>query len=146
MPGSGHVLIVDDELVVRSLLSEMLSEDGFTVATAEDGQRGLEYMSAGNVDLVISDVHMPMMDGSALVSELRKLDPDLPVIVLNSIPDRDVPGPVQQDRAVACVNKPFDLHEIRQTISRLRPITSDEEQTDTADPHVHGGGTPLLRR
>ena len=121
MPGSGHVLIVDDELVIRSLLSEMLSEDGFTVATAEDGARGLECMSEGKVDLVISDVHMPLMDGPALVSELRKLNPDLPVIVLNSIPDRDLPRPVRQDRAVVCVNKPFDLRELRQTITRLCP-------------------------
>ena len=129
MPGSGHVLIVDDELVIRSLLSEMLSEDGFTVATAEDGERGLEYMSEGKVDLVISDVHMPIMDGPALVSELRKLNPDLPVIVLNSIPDRDLPDPVCQDRAVVCVNKPFDLRELRQTITRLRPTaTADNAQ------------------
>ncbi len=148
MPGPGHVLIVDDELVIRSLLSEMLSEDGFTVATAEDGQRGLEYMNTGNVDLVISDVHMPLMDGPALVSELRKLDPDLPVIVLNSIPDRDLPGPVQQDRAIAFVNKPFDLQEIRRTISRLRPITKDTPQTDPGNPGAlgHGGRNQLHRR
>lgn len=146
MPGSGHVLIVDDELVIRSLLSEMLSEDGFTVATAEDGQRGLEYMNTGDVDLVISDVHMPLMDGPALVSELRKTNPDLPVIVLNSIPDRDLPG-VESDRATACVNKPFDLQEIRQTISRLRPA-ADEPSPDSAAerPALGCGGVGRLRR
>jgi CheY-like chemotaxis protein len=118
-PGSGHVLIVDDELVIRSLLSEMLSEDGFTVATAEDGKRGLEYVNEGAVDLVISDVHMPVMNGPELIAELRRIDPGLPVIVLNSIPDRDVAN-VCDDRASACVNKPFDLREIRETITRLR--------------------------
>ena len=147
MSGSGHVLIVDDELVIRSLLSEMLREDGFTVATAEDGQRGLEYMDTGDVDLVISDVHMPLMDGPALVSELRKLNPNLPVIVLNSIPDRDLPGPVQQDRAVACVNKPFDLQEIRRTISRLRPEIPDAMPDTHESPGILGDGGPSqLRR
>jgi CheY-like chemotaxis protein len=148
MPGSGHVLIVDDELVIRSLLSEMLSEDGFTVATAEDGQSGLEYMHSGNVDLVISDVHMPLMDGPALVSELRKLNPDLPVIVLNSIPDRDVPSPVREDRAIICVNKPFSLLEIRQTITRLRPGVAGDEPGEALnlDAHAIGGHSPLLRR
>ncbi|MBD3298410.1 MAG: response regulator [candidate division Zixibacteria bacterium] len=115
----GHILIVDDELVIRSLLSEMLSEEGFTVATASDGQSGLEMMNDGQVDLVISDVHMPVMDGSKLVTELRKLNPDLPVIVMNSIPDRDITTPAD-DRAIATVNKPFDLHELRSTIRRLR--------------------------
>ncbi|GAB4314229.1 MAG: hypothetical protein Kow0074_01110 [Candidatus Zixiibacteriota bacterium] len=114
----GHILIVDDELVIRSLLSEMLSEEGFTVVTAPDGKSGLEMMNSGNVDLVISDVHMPVMDGTKLVSELRKMDPDLPVIVMNSIPDRDIATPAD-DRAIATVNKPFDLHELRTTIRRL---------------------------
>ena len=49
-----RILIVDDEVVIRSLLSELLSEDGYTVATAEDGKRGLECASNGQVDLVSS--------------------------------------------------------------------------------------------
>jgi len=125
---SGHILIVDDELVIRSLLSEMLSEEGFTVATAEDGAQGLELMNDGQVDLVISDVHMPVMDGGKLVAELRKLDPNLPVIVLNSIPDRDIPAP-GNDRALACVNKPFDLNELRTTIDRLHDRTRTAVRT-----------------
>lgn len=87
----GCVLVVDDELVIRSLLSELLSEDGFTVATAEDGKHGLEYVNSGHVDLVISDVHMPIMSGPELVAQLRKIDPQLPVIVLNSVPGSDLP-------------------------------------------------------
>src|SRR5512141_1591002 len=86
----GRVLIVDDEVVIRSLLSELLSEDGYTVATAEDGKRGLEYASNGQVDLVISDVHMPIMTGPELVAHLHDIDPNLPVIVLNSNPGHDV--------------------------------------------------------
>jgi len=146
LPSPGHVLIVDDELVIRSLLSEMLSEEGFTVATAEDGQRGLELMNTGGIDLVISDVHMPLMDGPALVSELRKINPDLPVIVLNSIPDRDLP--VQHDDAIACVNKPFDLQEIRRTITRLRPANSDVPEDSAGAPGFpcDGGPSQLHRR
>lgn len=141
----GHVLIVDDELVIRSLLSEMLSEDGFTVATAEDGRRGLEYFHDGAVDLVISDVHMPVMDGPELISELRRIDPDLPVIVLNSIPDRDV-GTVSADRASAFVNKPFDLQELRETITRLRPtirVPGDSCAVGKPQPGLNEPGTAL---
>jgi len=114
-----HILIVDDELVMRSLLSEMLSEDGFTVATAEDGRRGLEYMSSGQFDLVISDIHMPVMTGPELVSELRKMNPAVPVIVLNSIPDRDL-TPDISDTSTTCVNKPFNLEEIRAAVQKVR--------------------------
>lgn len=119
MSTPGHILIVDDELVIRSLLSEMLSEDGFTVTTAEDGQRGLEFMSNGQIDLVISDVHMPVMTGPELVSEVRKINPTLPVIVLNSIPDRDI-TPNFKDGPTTCLNKPFDLREIRAAVQEAR--------------------------
>jgi CheY-like chemotaxis protein len=115
----GCVLIVDDELVIRSLLSELLSEDGFTVATAEDGKRGLEYVNSGHVDLVISDVHMPIMSGSELVTHLRKIDPHLPVIVLNSVPGSDLPKNMAGG-VTAFLNKPFNLQELRQTISDVR--------------------------
>jgi len=128
MTSSGHVLIVDDELVIRSLLSELLSEDGFSVATAEDGKRGLEYVNSGQVDLVISDVHMPIMTGPELVTQLRKIDPNLPVIVLNSVPGCDIsknlPG-----GATAYLNKPFNLRDLRQTIAdvRSRPAVPDSK-------------------
>lgn len=118
MPDRGHILVVDDELVIRSLLSEMLSEDGFSVATAENGQRGLECIHRGGVDLVISDVHMPVMSGPELLSELRKINPDLPVIVLDSIPERR--EEIGSGPATACIEKPFDLQELRDAIDRLR--------------------------
>jgi CheY-like chemotaxis protein len=128
MTSPGHVLIVDDELVIRSLLSELLSEDGFSVATAEDGKRGLEYVNKGQVDLVISDVHMPIMTGPELVTRLRQIDPNLPVIVMNSIPGRDISANIPGG-ATAFLNKPFDLQELRQTIAdvRSRPAVPDKK-------------------
>lgn len=119
MTSSGHVLIVDDEVVIRSLLSELLSEDGFTVATAENGKRGLECVKSGRIDLVISDVHMPVMSGPELVTHLRRIAPDLPVIVLNSNPGRDVSENISGG-ATAFLNKPFNLQDLRQTITDVR--------------------------
>ena len=119
MTSSGHVLIVDDELVIRSLLSELLSEDGFSVATAEDGRRGLEYVNKGQVDLVISDVHMPIVTGPDLVTQLHQIDPNLPVIILNCIPGCDMPKNLPGS-ATAFLNKPFNLQELRQTIVDVR--------------------------
>jgi len=127
MPGHGHILIVDDEVVIRSLLSEMLSEEGFSVATAEDGKRGLDYVSGGHVDLVISDVHMPIMDGPALVAGLREIAPDLPVIVLNSIPGCDISQSIPGG-ATAFLNKPFNLQDLRQMIADLRSRPTVPEQ------------------
>lgn len=121
MTKSGRVLIVDDEIVIRSLLSELLSEDGYTVATAEDGKRGLECASNGQVDLVISDVHMPVMTGPELVAHLHDIDPNLPVIVLNSNPGHDVSQNITGG-ATAFLNKPFNLADLRQTIAAVRAL------------------------
>lgn len=132
MSKPGHILIVDDELVIRSLLSEMLSEDGFTVTTAEDGQRGLEFMNNGQIDLVISDVHMPVMTGPELVSEVRKINPALPVIVLNSIPDRDL-TPNFKDQATTCLDKPFNLREIRAAVMRAREGQAPPQNTSSRE-------------
>lgn len=123
MPGYGHILIVDDEVVIRSLLSEMLSEDGFSVATAEDGKRGLDYVNNGQVDLVISDVHMPVMDGPELVARLHQIDPNLPVIILNSIPGGD-PSKGMAGRAITCLGKPFDLQKLRDAIVQVGVVKS----------------------
>jgi CheY-like chemotaxis protein len=123
MTNCGHILIVDDEVVIRSLLSELLSEDGYSVATAEDGKRGLEYVNNGQVDLVISDVHMPVMTGPELVTHLHQIDPNLPVIVLNSNPGNDVSRDITS-RAAAYLDKPFNLQDLRNTIAsvRSRPV------------------------
>jgi CheY-like chemotaxis protein len=151
MPGRGHILIVDDELVIRSLLSEMLSEDGFSVATAENGKRGLECVNRGGVDLVISDVHMPVMSGPELLSELKRTNPELPVIILDSIPDRAREEP-QAEMAEAHLSKPFDLQELRDAIGRLhghldrlRGLTDGARNTTSPTGLPSGPGFLLSR-
>ena len=145
MQSTGRILIVDDELVIRSLLSEMLSEEGYSVATAEDGKRGLEYVNEGQVDLVISDIHMPVMSGPELVVELRKINPDLPVIVMNSIPDREDGRAPSADGATVCVNKPFDLSELREAIGRLHSKVDDlERRTHSRSPQFRLGKNSAL--
>lgn len=71
MAGSKRILVVDDENHVRSLLSEVLSSEGFEVSMAKDGKDSLDQMAARSFDLVITDIQMPNLDGIGLLKQMK---------------------------------------------------------------------------
>jgi two-component system, chemotaxis family, chemotaxis protein CheY len=82
-----HILIVDDSKTVRNLVAFIMKKEGFRVTTAEDGLDGLEKLyAADQVDLIVSDVNMPRMDGFTFIKNLREQDAyrDIPIIVLST--------------------------------------------------------------
>ena len=82
-----HILIVDDSKTVRNLVSFIMKKEGFRVTAAEDGLDGLEKLySSTDVDLIISDVNMPRMDGFTFIKNVREQDAykDIPIIVLST--------------------------------------------------------------
>lgn len=84
---SKHILIVDDSKTVRNLVAFIMKKEGFKVTTAEDGLDGLEKLySSEKVDLIISDVNMPHMDGFTFIKTVREQDAyrDLPIVVLST--------------------------------------------------------------
>jgi two-component system, OmpR family, copper resistance phosphate regulon response regulator CusR len=86
-----HVLIVEDEQKIAAFLRRGLTENGFVVDVAEDGEQGLEYVLARKMDLIILDVALPKRDGWSLIAELRKAEIHTPVLFLtarDSVPDR----------------------------------------------------------
>ncbi|MGE4296866.1 MAG: response regulator [Desulfovibrionaceae bacterium] len=82
-----HILIVDDSKTVRNLVAFIMKKEGFRVTAAEDGIDGLEKLySADKVDLIISDVNMPRMDGFTFIKTVREQEAyrDIPIIVLST--------------------------------------------------------------
>ena len=85
-----HLLLVDDDPGLLKLLGMRLVSEGYSVVTAESGQEGLKVLGREKIDLVISDLRMDEMDGMQLFTEIQKLQPGMPVIILTahgSIPD-----------------------------------------------------------
>ncbi len=80
------ILIVDDETSIRNLLSKILSSSNYEAVTASNGREGLELYKKENPDLVITDIVMPDMEGIELIRHLRKIDRNLPVIVMSGNP------------------------------------------------------------
>ena len=78
---SDHILIVDDETTIREAMSEFLRLEKFTVDTAQSAENALDFLKSSNVDVVITDIHMPGMDGLEL-TDIIKRDHDTDVIVI----------------------------------------------------------------
>lgn len=80
------ILVIDDNLFLRSDLAEILTLEGYAVITAEDGERGLQRLSENNIDLIICDYNMPKLNGEQLLEQVRTTDKtrDLPFILVSA--------------------------------------------------------------
>ncbi|ACO47719.1 response regulator transcription factor [Deinococcus deserti] len=106
---SPRILVIDDDAGVRSLLQRGLSYEGFLVETAADGETGLAAVRDRPPDLVILDVMLPGLDGLEVLSRLRRVDANLPVVMLTARdrPDEQVRG--LERGADDYVTKPFSF-------------------------------------
>jgi DNA-binding response OmpR family regulator len=117
-PVRRRILLVDDDPNLLVVLSEQLSEDGFEVATARDGQEALRRLEAGWPDLIVADLMMPRMDGLALAREIKE-QADLPIIVLSAIDTADSKAHLLGEVAEDYITKPYHYPELRARIQRL---------------------------
>jgi two-component system cell cycle sensor histidine kinase/response regulator CckA len=114
LTGAGRVLLVEDEDVVRSFAARALSRQGYEVLEAGTGVEALELMQREQrrVDLVVSDVIMPEMDGPTLLKELRKSKPDLKFIFVSGYPDDAFKKSLEDGEDYAFLPKPFTLPQL----------------------------------
>jgi len=114
LTGSGRVLLVEDEEAVRRFAVQALRSKGYDVLEASDGIEALEVMkaNANRVDIVVSDVIMPEMDGPTLLKELRKINPQLKFIFVSGYPDDAFKNNLDPDSEYAFLPKPYSLAQI----------------------------------
>ncbi len=113
LTGSGTVLLVEDEDSVRKFAARALRRQGYAVLEAGNGIEALEVKAAhdGAIDLVVSDIVMPEMDGPTLLKELRKTNPDLKIIFMSGYAD-DALSSLDSGEEFAFLPKPFQLAEL----------------------------------
>ena len=102
------VLIVDDEKNYPPILSAVLEEEGFETLTANSGREALEIVQNADVDIVLTDMKMPAMDGIELLERIKKKDPDLPVIMMTAHGTVEKAVEAMQKGAYSYLLKPFD--------------------------------------
>ncbi len=115
------VLIVDDEKNYTKILSEVIKEEGFTPLTASSGLEALEIVKSSQIDLVLTDVMMPGMDGISLLEQIKEVSSDMAVIIMTAHGSVERAVEAMQKGAYTYILKPFDnetlVAHIRKAIS-----------------------------
>ncbi|OGS24658.1 MAG: hypothetical protein A2297_07645 [Elusimicrobia bacterium RIFOXYB2_FULL_48_7] len=111
-----RILVVDDEPDIVIILGEFLSKEGFKVFTAHTGAQALEKVKNEQVHLVLLDIAMPGMDGIAALKEIKKLKPEMNVIMITAYRDAEKVVNAFRLGAFDCVFKPIDFKYLRNSI------------------------------
>jgi two-component system cell cycle sensor histidine kinase/response regulator CckA len=113
LTGHGIILLVEDEEGLRALNARGLSSRGYTVLEAGNGVEAIEVIEAeGHVDLVVSDVVMPEMDGPSLLKELRRRDPTVKIIFVSGYAEEAFSKNLPSNEQYAFLAKPFTLKQL----------------------------------
>ncbi len=112
------ILIVDDEAAQRETLAGYLEKKGYAVKTAESGVQALESIQESTIDLVITDMRMPEMDGSALMRHIKVLNPQIDVIVMTAYGSIESATETMKNGATDFITKPIDLEQLEMTVKK----------------------------
>ena len=121
LTGHGTIMLVEDEEAVRNFAARALASRGYTVLQAPSGLEGLEIARGriNDIDLVVSDVVMPEMDGPTMLGELRKLNPDLKVIFVSGYAEEAFRKNLPEGQQFNFLPKPFSLKQLIETVKTV---------------------------
>jgi len=112
------ILVVEDDAIVRMLIVDVLEELEFTVLEAADAAEALAFVKSEDthIDLMMTDVGLPDMDGKQLAAQVRELRPDLPILFASGYAENiDVPAGMQ------VIGKPFSIDQLRDKVKSMLP-------------------------
>lgn len=111
------LLIVDDQNGIRALLVEVFSSEGYKTFQASNGKLALEIVRKESPDLVLLDMKIPGMDGLDILKHIKKIDPDIKVIMMTAYGELDMIKEATDLGALMHFTKPFDIDELRQAVN-----------------------------
>lgn len=115
---SGNILVVDDDELICCLLKDILARQKCAVTTALNGPQALEILSNAQIDIVITDVNMPGMNGIVLMEEIKKIAPDLPIIVITGGGNEEIAIKALKSGAFNFCRKPFEIGELTRIVEK----------------------------
>jgi CheY-like chemotaxis protein len=109
------ILVVDDEPGIRTMIQFELSQQGYDILTAESGAKALEILNGRTVNLILTDMRMPQMDGLELVSRVRQILPTIPIVLMTGFVEERV-RKVQEQKVSGTLNKPFTIDQLAEMV------------------------------
>jgi DNA-binding NtrC family response regulator len=132
-----QILVVDDEPNLRRVLGAQLSRDGYEVHAVADGEAALKILSEQYVDVVITDLRMPRLDGLELLRRALAIEPELPVVIITAHGTVDNAVEALKSGAFDYITKPFDQNEVRNVVRkalRTRALAAAEARQERVPP------------
>jgi nitrogen regulation protein NR(I) len=151
MPGERkQILIADDEVNLRRVLAMQLQAEGYDTHQVGDGASAVEFLKEHHIDVVISDLRMPELDGLGLLKYCAQHHPDLPVVLITAYGTVDTAVEAMRRGAFDYITKPFDIKEIRSVVGkalRTGDLRTREVQLDGLDQGRYRiiGASPLMK-
>ena len=149
MNEKNKIWVVDDDKSIRWVLEKALTREGLQVVTFDEPRKLLQRFNREVPDVIISDIRMPNMDGIALINEIKRLAPDLPVIIMTAYSDLDRAVSAFQSGAFEFFSKPFDVDEVvnlvKRAIKESRPgSSSSDHETGLRNTDILGSA-PVMQ-
>ena len=114
----GKVLIVDDEISIRTILGQMLKKSDFEAEVANDGVEALKKLKTSPFDIVVSDINMPNMDGVALLKKIKETYPNIPVVFITAFGKDKIIIEAMKVGLADFIEKPFKMDAVISTINK----------------------------
>jgi two-component system, NtrC family, response regulator PilR len=147
--GSGSILVIDDEEIMREILDALLSREGYSVRLAEHAAAGLELARAMSFDAAVVDMMMPGMDGISALDELKKIDDDLPVLMITAFASVENAIVAMKRGAFDYITKPFKNDEVlgvlRNAVAQHRLVTENRALRQNLQAHANRFGEIIGR-
>jgi len=143
------ILVVDDELNMRLVLSAMLKKEGYEVFVAEDGLAALSILKENDVSAIVTDLKMPRLDGMGLLNRVSKEYPSIPIIIITAYGTVNTAVDALKKGAFDYITKPFDQDDLRNVIKKAiktREFNQDEVMMSDEEIDRYGivGASPKM--
>jgi len=115
------IIVVDDEPAIGELLTRFLAKKNYEVASFTSGKEALEHLKTNDVNLLLTDMNMPEMNGIELIRATKGLQPNLPILLMTGTPDAEMMNELIKYTISDYITKPFELDSLEKVIaSRLQ--------------------------
>jgi len=149
MDRTGSILVIDDEEIMREILETLLTREGYSVRVAADAAQGLELARTVPFDAALMDIMMPGMDGMTALDELKKIDDDLPVVMITAFASLESAINAMKRGAFHYIQKPFKNDEVlavlRNALERRRLVAENRALRQNLQAHVNHFGEIIGR-
>jgi CheY-like chemotaxis protein len=122
-----RILIIEDDEEMRSLLKDLLEDEGYQTESADNGSEAFGKLAREYFDLIITDIRMPGLTGLDILPGIRRLQPGIPIIVITAFGSEEVHRKALERGATAYMEKPVHIHQLGELIHQMisLPFSSD---------------------